>query len=122
MKVTSFNPIYGTENIDEAVAFFKNLGFEVIHKFAKEGFEIHTLENEAGLRLDIMNNDYVRAAKINGIFATRLNVDDLHEAIEFFEQNGGETLTPIIPEANSRELVNIRTKNGDIYSVIQHLK
>lgn len=122
MKVTSFNPVYGTKNIDEAAAFFAGLGFKEIHKFVKEGFEIRTYENEAGLRMDIMNSDYVREADVNGFFACRLNVDDLQEAIDYFEKNGGETVSPVIHEGDSRDLVNIRTKNGDFYSVIQHIK
>lgn len=122
MNITSFNPIYGTTNPDEAEAFFGEMGFKVIHRFAKEGFEIRTLENESGLLLDIMDSDFVREAKISGYFACRLNVDDLQEAIDFFTKKGGEQLTPIIQEAGSRELVNIRTKNGDMYSVIHHIK
>lgn len=122
MKITSFNPIYGTENLDGAEAFFSKMGFKAIHRFSKEGFEIRTLENESGLRVDLMDSDFVRSAKVNGYFACRLNVDDLQEAIDFFTENGGEMLTPIIHEGDSRDLVNIRTKNGDIYSVIHHLK
>lgn len=29
MKITSFTPLYGTENIDEAVDFFGRMGFAV---------------------------------------------------------------------------------------------
>lgn len=122
MKITSFNPIYGTENLDAAEAFFNGMGFKVIHRFSKEGFAVRTLENESGLRVDIMDNDYVREAKVNGFFACRMNVDDLQEAIDFFTKEGGEMITPIIREGDSRELVNIRTKNGDIYGVIHHIK
>ena len=122
MKITSFNPIYGTENLDEAEAFFSEMGFKVKHQFSKEGFEIRTLENESGLNLDIVNNDYVRAEKVNGYFSCRLNVDDLQEAIDFFTKKGGEMISPVIQEGDSRELVNIRTKNGDVYSVIHHIK
>lgn len=120
MKITSFNPIYGTEDLDGAEAFFGKMGFKVIHRFSKDGFEVRTLENASGLRMDIMNNDYVRAAKVNGFFSCRMNVDDLQEAIDFFMENGGEMVTPVIREGDSRELVNIRSKNGDLYSVIHH--
>lgn len=122
MKVTALNPVYGTEKISDAVVFFSKLGFKEIHSFEKEGFEIITLENESGIRLDIMNNDYVREAGINGFFANRLNVDDLEEALDFFKSEGAEQVSPIIYEADSRELANVRTKNGDIYSVIHHIK
>lgn len=121
MKITSLNPVYGTEKTADAIEFFGKLGFEEIHSFKKEGFEVITLENENGIRVDIMNNDYVREAGINGFFANRLNVDDLEEALDFFKSEGAEQLTPVIYEADSRELANIRTKNGDIYSVIHHI-
>ena len=122
MKITSFNQIYGTEDISSALGFFEGLGFRVIHEFKKEGFELCTLENEEGLRFDIINNDYVRANKVNGFFSCRLNVSDMNEAIEYFEKNGAERVSPLIQEGPSRELINFRTKNGDIYCVIHHKK
>lgn len=123
MKVTALNPIYGTERIDESAEFFSKLGFNQAHRFKQEGFEICTLKNEeSGLILDIMNSDYVREHNINGFFSCRLNVDDLQEAIDFFKDNGAEILTPVIKEGSSRELVNVKTSNGDLYSVIHHIK
>lgn len=44
MKITSFNPIYGTEDLDGAEAFFGKMGFKVIHRFSKDGFEVRTLD------------------------------------------------------------------------------
>lgn len=121
MKVTAFNPIYGTAQIDEAVAFFANLGFKEIHKFQKEGFELRVLENEEGLRLDIMNNEFVRENGINQMFASRLNVDDFEEAISFFENQGAKQLMPVIDET-SRLLTTFQTKNGDIFTIVKHVK
>lgn len=122
MNITSFNPIYGTEKIEEAVKFFGTLGFREIHKFANEGFELRTLENAAGLRVDVMNNVNVREMKIEGYFSCRLNVDDMDEAIRFFEDMGAEQMMPLMQEGTSRELTTYKTPNGDIYSVIHHAK
>ena len=122
MNITSFNPIYGTEKIEEAVKFFGTLGFQEIHKFEKEGFELRTLENAAGLKVDVMNNIYVREMKIEGYFSCRLNVDDMGEAIRFFEDMGAEQMMPLMQEGTSRELTTYKTPNGDIYSVIHHAK
>lgn len=122
MKVTSFNPIYGTEKVEEAVSFFEHLGFKVIHSYGKEGFEVRTLENECGLRMEIMNSEYVRNNNVDGFFATRLNVDNLEEAMAFFNEQGAKELMPVIKEGDSREVTNYLTKNGDIYSVVHHIK
>ena len=122
MKVTSLNPIYGTANVEEAVAFFNELGFTVKHSYQKDGFEVKTLENDCGLRMDIMNSDYVRNSKVNGFFATRLNVDNLEEAMAFFNKHGAKQIMPVIKEGESREVTNYLTENGDIYSVVHHIK
>ncbi len=122
MQVTSFNPIYGSNNIKEALMFFEKLGFNQIHDFSSEGFELKTLENSQGLRVDIINNDYVRENNINGYFAVRINVDDINEALEFFKENNAEQIMPLFQEGDSRILTALKTANNDIYYLIQHIK
>lgn len=122
MKITSFNPIYGTMNLNEAEEFFHALGFEVTHRFSQKDVEIRTLKNDAGLRIDILDSEYTRNAKVEGFFATRMNVDDLQETVDFFTNNGAKLLSPIFNEGDSRKVVIIQTKNGDVYAVIHHIK
>ena len=122
MKVTSFNPVYGTSKPEEALKFFEALGFKTIHHFKKEGFEIYTLENDKGLRLDITDSDFVRSQNINGMFATRINVDDLDEARSTLESFDGKAVSPVIEEADSREVINYLMPNGDVYSLVHHTK
>lgn len=123
MKVTSFNPIIGTANVEEALDFYGGLGFKQIHHFEKEGFELYTLENEVGLRVDITKSDYIVKSGFDGIFSLRVNVNNLDEAIAYFEEKGAVAISPRITEANSsRELVNYKAKNGDIFCLIEHLK
>lgn len=122
MQVTSFNPIYGSNNIKEALNFFEKLGFNQIHDFSSEGFELKTLENSQGLRVDIINNDYIRENNINGYFAVRINVDDINEALDFFKENEAEQIMPLFQEGDSRILTALKTANNDIYYLIQHIK
>ncbi|MBP3891124.1 MAG: hypothetical protein J6D29_03040 [Solobacterium sp.] len=122
MKITSFNPIYGTQNIEEALRFFEGLGFTVQHSFDKEGFSLRSLENSEGLRVEVMDSDYVRENNIEGYFSTRLNVDNLDEAIAYFEKEGAKAITPVFKEAETREVINYLTKNGDLYCLVHHLK
>ena len=122
MKVTSFNPIIGTANLEEALEFYNGLGFKPIHHFQQDNVEFYTLENEAGLRVDILKSNYIVEQGYDGIFSLRVNVNDLDEAIAYFESKGAVAISPRIKEGESRELVNYRTTNGDIYCLIEHLK
>ena len=122
MKVTAFNPLYGTENIDEAIRFFSQMGFAVKHRIKGEFLEQCVLSNDAGLRIDLANSPLVQRMKLNGFFGNRINVDNLQEAMEFFTNAGGQQLSPVITENPSNEIVFFRTANGDIYGVMHHKK
>ena len=118
MQVTSFYPMYGTKDVESAVAFFANFGFSVRHTIERAGLSIRVLENDAGLRMDVINSPMVPG---EGFYGIRMNVPDLSEAVAFFEAKGGTVLTPVVSHSAS-ELVYVRTQNGDIYCLSHHIK
>lgn len=122
MKITAFNPLYGTENIDEAIHFFSQMGFAVKHRMKGDFLELCVLSNDAGLRIDIANSPLVQKMKLNGFFGNRINVDDLQEAIDFLTNEGGRQMSPLITENPSNEIVFFKMANGDIYGVMHHKK
>ena len=122
MKITSFSPLYGTENVDEAVDFFSQMGFAVKHRIKGEFLELCDLSNDAGVHINIVNSPLVQKMKLNGFFGNRMNVDDLQEAMEFLAHAGGRQVSPVITENPSNEIVFFRMPNGDIYGVMHHKK
>ena len=122
MKITSFSPLYGTENMDEALRFFSQMGFAVKHRIKGEFLELCDLSNDAGVRINIANSPLVQRMKLNGFFGNRINVDDLQEAMEFFANAGGRQMSPVITENPSNEIVFFQMANGDIYGVMHHRK
>ena len=85
----------------------------------------HALSDNVGNRVQKVAQVRKEKAGYNSYYMDALMyafVDDLQETIDFFTENGGEMVTPVIREGDSRELVNIRSKNGDLYSVIHHIK
>lgn len=122
MKVTAFNGIFGTTDLSSATYFFSLMGFKGIHIFSSKNFDLITMENPEGLRVDIICNDYVREHNLNGFFATRINVDDINEAMTMFDNLNGKQIMPLFKEGDSRELTAYQFTNGDIYYVVHHLK
>ena len=89
MEIGSFYPIFATHDLDEAVnAYCDALGFSVVHSYRAPGrYALCVLENEKGVRIDLMETGKDIP---EGLYALRVNTDDMHSAAEFFEGQGYE--------------------------------
>ena len=122
MKITSFNPLIVTKDPESAIAVFEALGFEKRH--AKEGISIN---NRTNVRMKDANGFLVDITEgENEWTMIRMNVDNLEEAVEFFESRGfhkarHEAAHDTIDTGSSR--INIMVSpTGTIFSVSQHIK
>jgi predicted enzyme related to lactoylglutathione lyase len=118
MKVTSFIPIYGTKDVNKALDFFAQLGFERKHHVKTDYVDLNVLENEKDSTIDVMEGTMVPK---EGFFAIRVNVSDLNEAIELFKKDGAKEMTPVMRRP-SVEFLYMKTSNGDVYCVSHHIK
>ena len=84
MKITTFNPLIVTKDPESAIALFEALGFEKKH--AKEGISVN---NRTNVRMKDANGFHVDVTEgENEWTMIRMNVDNLEEAVEFFESRG----------------------------------
>ena len=123
MKITAINPAIISAFADEIIAFYeKNFGFRVIHKgnlisTANPLETVCVLENEAGLRLDVVRLDSAKSAA-HGL---RINVDDFDAGLALYEAEGFSVMCgPVATETSKRVLLNKR--DGAPVLLMQHLK
>ena len=122
MKITSFNPLIVTKDAEPVVALFEALGFERRH--AKEGIGIN---NVTDIRMKDANGFHVDITQGSGEWTMiRINVDNLEEAIEFFEARGfhkarHEAAHETVDTGSSRFNIMV-SPTGTIFSVSQHIK
>ena len=95
MKVTSYYPVFYTENLEEeAKRYTEDLGFSVVHKIDVKDLEYYILDN-GGNRIDLIHSTLPYAPFETGFYGMRVNVDDFVEGIAYFKNQGliqeGET-------------------------------
>jgi hypothetical protein len=122
MKITTFNPLIITRDLDSAVAVFEGLGFKKHH--VKENI---SETNNTDVRMKDANGFHVDVAQGDGEYTMiRVNVDNFDEAIEFFMSHGfrkphheraGKTV-----DTGSSKYTMIVSPTGYILAVSEHLK
>ena len=121
MKITSFNPLIVTKDPESAISLFEALGFERRH--VKEGISASNRTNVCmkdanGFHVDVTEGE-------NEWTMIRMNVDNLEEAVEFFESRGFHKARhaaahDTIDTGTSK--INIMVSpSGTIFSVSQHI-
>lgn len=87
MKITSFYPAIITKNIDDTLFLMEQLGFLVAHKqedVIEDGSTEYVLEHPNDFRMSIIYSDHAET----DLQITRINVDDIEEAKEFYSDMG----------------------------------
>ena len=122
MKITSFNPLIVTKDIEPVIALFEALGFEKRH--TKEGI---SKNNAANIRMKDSNGFHVDVTEGTGEWTMiRMNVDNLEEAVAFLESRGfhkarHDAAHETIDTGSSRLNIMV-SPTGTIFSVSQHIK
>ena len=122
MKITNFNPLIVTKDAEPVIALFEALGFEKRH--AKEGISINNvtdirMKDANGFHVDITEGE-------NEWTMLRMNVDNLEEAIEFFESRGFHKARHAAAhdtiDTGSSKINIMVSPSGTIFSISQHIK
>lgn len=122
MKITSMYPICASndENVENDVKTLIDDGFEQKHKFVDEfGNYGYVLENEAKCKIDVFVNSSL--VNVRGLFGTRINVDNLDEAIEHFKTNGFVIESDVF-KTDSNRSVFAKSASGAKCYIIEHIK
>lgn len=122
MKITSFNPLIVTKDAESTIRLFEHLGFERRH--TKEGIGE---DNVTDVRMKDANGFHVDVSQGDGEWTMiRMNVDNLEEAIAFFEARGFHKARHAVAnktiETGSSRFNIMVSPSGFIFAVSQHIK
>ena len=123
MKITSFNPLIASNDAENVIKVFEELGFKQRHR--SEGtndnsdFLTVRMKDGNGFYVDVSQSDRVP----RDMTAIRMNVDDFEGTIElltshgFVNANGGR-----VTDLGSSKSVFMMAPSGFCISVVKHIK
>ncbi len=118
MTITTFNPMIVTENADDTIKLFEELGFERRHhKFNEE------LENISDVRMtnaDGFHVDVARADVESDMTLIRMNVDNFDEAYEFLISHGFTHPSGRTYDSKSSRDAMLVSSSGFGFVLVQH--
>ena len=120
MKITSFYPAVMTKNVDGNVFLMEQLGFLVAHKqenVIKDGNTEYIMEHPNGFRMGIIRSDTAET----DIQITRINVDDIEEAKEFYSDMGFSVSGELKNNEFSKSQL-MKSPGGIIVMISEHIK
>ena len=122
MKITSFNPLILTKNVDSVMALFETMGFEKRHKktgINDKNITSVSMKDPNGFKVDVASVEKMPRDMI----AIRMNVDDFDEAYNFLLSRGfvnaqGDNFT----DTGSSKATLMVSPSGFAISLAQHVK
>ena len=121
MKVTSYYPVFYTENLEEeAKRYTEDLGFSIVHRIEVRDLEYYILDN-GGNRIDLIHSTLPYAPFDTGFYGMRVNVDDFEEGLAYFK-NLGMVQEGDIKEDDSRITAVLVGKDGMRVILFHHKK
>ncbi len=125
MKITTFNPIIITKEIESTVALFEALGFEKRHapggtSATGNEYTDYRMTDASGFHVDVA---YTGAELPRDITGIRINVDDFNEAYELLTQKGFKSVNGRpATETESSKGVLLFSPSGVGIVLAQHIK
>ena len=103
-------------DLEEAVKFYTDLGFELVQWFEHGGREAVQLRTQFGMTIDI---NKTRAADNPGYSHFSIMVDDIEEAYDELEAKGYWIDGPVFNEDTRRYIITVRDSNGFLVQMVQ---
>ena len=125
MKITSFNPLIVTNNVEEVVSVFEALGFVKKHNpigTSAIGHEYvaYRMTDANGFHVDVATSTAPRERDLTTI---RMNVDDFDEAYEFLTARGfSNAQSGTVTDTGSAKACILYSPSGFSINLIQHIK
>ena len=123
MKITTFNPLIVSQNADDIISLFEELGFEKRHTPFIDTGDRKVIRT----RMKDANGFYVDISKVESIprdmTAVRMNVDNFQEAYELLTVHGFKK-APGIEEVDLKtaKALLMVSPSGFAVEVIEHIK
>ena len=122
MTITAYYPIYFKRDLEAALKqYTEELGFQLLHKIDDGVARCYVLGIN-GYRIEIVNVDveFLRS-RPDGFLATRVNVREMDEALEYFQSKGYKPIAGLI-EDKSYNFAPLVNDAGDIIFLSHHFR
>ena len=125
MKITSFNPLIVTKDVEAVAGLFEELGFEKRHNpggtsAVGNEFKSYRMTDANGFHVDVSTSTGASERDFTGI---RMNVDDFDEAYDFLISRGfinGQNGT--VTDTGSAKACILLSPSGFGINLIQHIR
>ncbi len=104
-------------DLDEAIKFYKDMGFEFVHKLEHGGRAAAQLRSPTGLVIDI---NLTGVADNPGYSHYAIVVDDIEETAAELREKGYEFDGPTFNKDSKRKLVTVRDTSGDLFQFVEY--
>ena len=122
MKITGFNPLIMTTDLENTIKLFEALGFERRH--TKDGLDGR--DDITGVRLknaDGFSVDITESKNIKQDMATiRMNVDNFEEARKMLEDHGFHPASDEVVSDASSKSIGMISPSGFLIGLVEHIK
>ena len=117
MKITSFNPLILSQDADNIVALFEELGFEKHHNKTGEDFSSNRMKDANGFHIDV-----VKAAVPQDMTSIRMNVDNYDEVYELLASRGFKSTEAEARNTGTSRVSIMISPSGFTITVAEHIK
>jgi hypothetical protein len=117
MQITTFNPLILSQDADNIVALFEELGFEKRHNKTGEDFSSNRMKDANGFHIDV-----VKAAVPQDMTSIRMNVDNFNEAYELLTAKGFIPTEAEARNTGSSKSAMMISPSGFTITVAEHIK
>ena len=124
MEITSFHPIIKTNEHDDTVKLFEELGFSVAHRFththeSDKGGQSFNMKTDNGFAVDVANVPPEELDNGHDRVIIRMNVRDFDGACELLKSHGFQQCTPLIDQEHVTS-TTMQAPSGFQIAVIYH--
>ena len=104
-------------DLDAAIKFYKDMGFEFIHKLEHGGRAAAQMKSECGLVIDI---SLTGVADNPGFSHYAIVVDDIEETAKELKEKGYEMDGPTFNNDTKRHINTVRDTNGFLVQFVEY--
>ncbi len=117
MKILKMDHMhFFSTDLNKAIEFYSDLGFEFVHKLEHGGREAAQLRTDFGLTIDI---NQTRAADNPGYSHFAVQVDSVDEAYKMLSEKGYEIDGPGVNKETHRKIITLRDPNGFLVQLVE---
>ena len=117
MKITTFNPLIISQDADNIVALFEELGFEKRHNKVGEDFSSNRMKDANGFHVDV-----VKAHVLQDMTSIRMNVDSFDEVYELLTAKGFKSTEAEARNTGTSKSMMMISPSGFTITVAEHIK